>query len=112
MDKKYDIFHIGLKSHSNKLIYNPMPSTEIQHFFIILCKLDDKYFSNVIKKEKEYILNHTWKQNLTLSFLKMIKKRCLQFNKYLTTCHLKISHWFKAKSIKEQALKNLKKMKT
>ena len=72
MDEEYYINHIALNNHLNNLIYKAIPSNTYQKFFQNLCNLVDKYSSNLTKKEKEYILNKTWK---TSEFYCTIKTR-------------------------------------
>ena len=61
MDKEYYISHIILDGHLNNPIHKPIPSNTDQKVFQNLRKLVDKYSSNLTKKEKEYVLNNTWK---------------------------------------------------
>ena len=62
MDKEYYINHIVLNnSHLSNPIYKPFQSNTDQKVFQNLRKLVDKYSSNLTKKEKEYVLNNTWK---------------------------------------------------
>ena len=61
MDKEYYINHIVLDGHLNNPIFKPISSNTDQKGFQNLRKLVDKYSSNLTKKEKQYVLNNTWK---------------------------------------------------
>ena len=61
MDKEYYINHFVLDGHLNNPIYKPIPNDTDQKFFQNLRKLVDKYSSHLTKKEKQYVLNNTWK---------------------------------------------------
>ena len=72
MDKEYYINHVVLDGHLYNTIYKPILSNTDQKVFQNLRKLVDKYSSNLTKKEKEYVLNNTWK---TSEFYCTIKTR-------------------------------------
>ena len=59
MDKEYYINHIVINDHLSNPIYKPILSNIDQKVFQNLCKLVDKYSSNLTKKEKAYVLNST-----------------------------------------------------
>ena len=61
MDNECYINYFELDGHLNNPIYKPIPSNTDQKVFQNLRKLVDKYSSNLTKKEKEYVLNNTWK---------------------------------------------------
>ena len=61
MDKEYYINHFVLDGHLNNPIYKPIPNDTDQKVFQNLRKLVDKYSSHLTKKEKQYVLNNTWK---------------------------------------------------
>ena len=78
MDEEYYINHIALNNHLNNLIYKAIPSNTYQKFFQNLCNLVDKYSSNLTKKEKEYILNKTWKTSEFYCTIKTHKCKSVQ----------------------------------
>ena len=61
MDRDYYINHIVLNGHLNKPIYKPIQSNADQKAFKNLCNLVNRYSSSLTKKEKEYVLDNTWK---------------------------------------------------
>ena len=74
------INHI-IKGHLNNPIYKPIPSNTDQKVFQNLRKLVDKYSLNLTKKEKEYVLNNTWKTSefyCTIKARKSIEKAILK----------------------------------
>ena len=70
MDKEYYINHVVLDGHLNNPIYKSIPSNTDQKVFQNLRKLVEKYSSNLTKKEKEYVLNNTWKSSKFYCMLK------------------------------------------
>ena len=78
MDKEYYINHIVHDGHLNNPIYIPNPSDTDQKVFQNLRKLVDKYSSNLTKKEKEYVLNNTWKTSEFYCTIKTHKCKSLQ----------------------------------
>ena len=78
MDKEYYINHIVHDGHLNNPIYIPNPSDTDQKLFQNLRKLVDKYSSNLTKKEKEYVLNNTWKTSEFYCTIKTHKCKSLQ----------------------------------
>ena len=78
MDKEYYINHIVVDGHLNNPIYKPIQSNTDQKFFQNLRKLVDKYCSNLTKKEKEYVLNNTWKTSEFYCTIKAHKCKSIQ----------------------------------
>ena len=78
MDKEYYINHIVHDGHLNNPIYTLNPSNTDQKLFQNLRKLVDKYSSNLTKKEKEYVLNNTWKTSEFYCTIKTHKCKSLQ----------------------------------
>ena len=78
MDKEYYISHIVLNSHFCNPIYKPIPSNTDQKVFENLLKLVDKYSSNLVEKEKEYVLNNTWKTSEFCCIIKTHKCKSIQ----------------------------------
>ena len=78
MDKEYYISHIVHDGHLNNPIYTLNPSNTDQKLFQNLRKLVDKYSSNLTKKEKEYVLNNTWKTSEFYCTIKTHKCKSLQ----------------------------------
>ena len=78
MDKEYYINHIVLDVHLNNSIYKPIPSNINQEVFQNLRKLVDKCSSNLTQKEKEYVLNNTWKTSEFYCTIKTHKCKSIQ----------------------------------
>ena len=78
MDKEYYINHVVLDGHLNNPIYKSIPSNTDQKVFQNLRKLVDKYSSNLTKKEKEYVLNNTWKTSEFYCTIKTHKCKSIQ----------------------------------
>ena len=78
MDREYYINHIVLDGHLNNPIYKPIPNNADQKVFQDLSKLVNKHSSNLTKKEKEYVLDNTWKTSEFYCTIKTHKCKSIQ----------------------------------
>ena len=78
MDIDYYINHIVLNGYLNKPIYKPIQSNADQKAFKNLCNLVNRYSSSLTKKEKEYVLDNTWKTSEFYCAIKTHKCKSIQ----------------------------------